>query len=332
VQIAAENLLSEVTGTIWYEETYMLRTSVALWLLICSTACAPGGSDPPDSIQGALQIVATTSIVADLVRNIGGEQIEVTALMGPGIDPHVYTPSAGDVRRLAAADAVFFNGLHLEGKMGEVLEEMGQQSVPTFAVAECVQPSQRLTAEGPGSVSDPHIWFDVLLWKVAASCARDALVSLDANAAAEYELNYQNYCSELDELESWVHAQVGAVPEDSRILVTAHDAFAYFGHAYCFEVLGLLGISTASEAGTGDVQELAELISNRRIPAIFVETSVSPRYVEALQEAVHHRGFAVAIGGSLYSDALGDPGSSAESYIGTVRANVETIVAALSGS
>jgi manganese/zinc/iron transport system substrate-binding protein len=301
----------------------------ALALALFAAACrAPEGEDPAEEAAG-LRVVATTTIVADVVRAVGGERVHVEALMGPGVDPHLYKPSAGDVRRMSGAKAVFFSGLHLEGKMGEVLEAVGRRGIRPVAAAECVPEDDRLEVEGFGGLYDPHVWFDVRLWRHAVDCVRDALVELDPDGRSDYESRADDLLSDFLELDAWVRDRVERVPEPQRVLVTAHDAFSYFGRAYGFEVLGLLGVSTAAEAGTADVQALARTIAERRIPAIFVETSVPPRYVEALQEAVAARGFDVAIGGSLYSDSLGDRGGPAGTYEGTVRANVETIVAGL---
>jgi len=295
--------------------------------LVVVSACA-GPQGEVDSEAG-LQVVATTTIVADLLTEIGGDDVTVVALMGAGVDPHLYKPSAGDVRRLSSAQAVFYSGLHLEGKMSEVLAEIGTRGVPTIAVGECVPEDRLIVTEGFAAVHDPHVWFDVSLWMHAAECTGIALAELDPDNAARYHERSEAYREELKGLDAWIYERVEVLDESQRVLVTAHDAFAYFGRAYGFEVRGLLGVSTASEAGAADVRNLAEFINQRRIPAIFVETSVSPRFVQALQEAVSDRGFDVAIGGSLYSDALGDPGSAAATYIGTVRANVDTIVGAL---
>jgi manganese/zinc/iron transport system substrate-binding protein len=215
--------------------------------------------------------------------------------------------------------------------MGEVFEQMGRRGVTTIAVAECV-PGERLIEAGDfGGVHDPHVWFDVMLWTEGAACVRDALVELDPAHAAGYESRAAAYFEELIDLDGWIRKQVASIPPESRVLVTAHDAFSYFGRAYGIEVRGLLGISTVAEAGAADVQELASFIAERRLPAVFVETSVPERYVTALTEAVVARGHQVTIGGSLYSDALGDKGTEAATYVGTVRANVRTIVAALAG-
>lgn len=305
-------------------------TAVAIVpFLTVMVACGGGPPEPADSSD--VRVVATTSIVADLVRTVGGPRVEVQALMGPGIDPHLYKASAGDVRRMSSAQAIFYSGLHLEGKMSEVLERMAERGVHTEAVAECVPQQDRLESTEYSGLYDPHVWFDTALWSQAASCVAEKLAELDPEHRYDYEARAAAAIEDLLDLDRWVRERVGVLAPEQRVLVTAHDAFGYFGRAYGFEVRGLLGVSTASEAGTSDVQELAEFITERRIPAIFVETSVPPRYVQALQEAVKARGFAVEIGGSLYSDSLGSPGTREESYEGTVRANVETIVSALGG-
>lgn len=294
-------------------------------VLIAGAAC--GGA--PEATGGGVKVVATTNIVGDLVRTIGGPQVEVETLMGPGIDPHLYKASAGDVRRMSSAGAIFYNGLHLEGKMSEILERMGERGVRTIAVAECVPGGELIESTGFSGMHDPHVWFDVGLWTETADCVAGALAGLDPENEAGYRERAASYVDQLIELDGWVRERVETLALDRRVLVTAHDAFGYFGRAYGFEVRGLLGVSTAAEAGTSDVQELAEFIVEREIPAIFVETSVPPRFVQALKEAVRARGFAVEIGGSLFSDSLGDAGTPAGTYSGTVRANVETIVTAL---
>lgn len=303
----------------------MIKTAL-IPVLIASAACggAPEATDP-----GGVKVVATTNIVGDLVRTIGGPQVEVEVLMGPGIDPHLYKASAGDVRRMSSAEAIFYSGLHLEGKMSEVLEHMGEQDARTVAVAECAPANELIKSAGFSGLHDPHVWFDVALWSKTVDCVAETLVALDPDNAPGYLGRAEAYVEELRALDEWVRGRVEALAPEERILVTAHDAFGYFGRAYGFEVRGLLGVSTAAEAGTSDVRELADFIVEWEIPAIFVETSVPPRYVQALQEAVRAQGFAVEIGGSLYSDSLGNPGTPAGTYAGTVRENVETIVTAL---
>ncbi len=295
-------------------------------------AAAVGGCVRDENVttrDHTIQVVATTTIVGDLVRTIGGDDIQVEALMGPGVDPHLYKASAGDVRRMSSADAIFYSGLHLEGKMTDVLAGMNQRGVRTVAVAECIPDDRLIPLQGYEGLHDPHVWFDVDLWSETVDCVTRSLTELNPAGEGIYAANATKYLAELAELDLWIRARAAELPPGSRVVVTAHDAFAYFGRAYGFEVRGLLGVSTASETGTADVQQLAEFIVERRIPAVFVETSVPQRFVEALQEAVAARGFAVEIGGSLYSDSLGNPGTPAESYIGTVRANVETVVGAL---
>ena len=308
--------------------TTKLRTLILVGALAATIGC--GGGRPAGETEGPLRVVATTSIVGDLARSIGGDVIELETLMGAGVDPHLYKPSAGDVRAMASAQMIVYSGLHLEGKMTEVLAEIGTRGVETVAVASCVPAESLLAVEGYDNLHDPHVWFDVGLWQHAAACLRDALIRVDPQNAAGYQERGDAVITEFADLDVWVREQLATLPENRRVLVTAHDAFSYFGRAYGVEVRGLLGVSTAAEAGTADVQALAAFIVDRRLPAVFVETSVPPRYVEALTEAVVARGGDVTIGGSLYSDALGSPGGAAETYVGTVRANVETIVGALS--
>jgi manganese/zinc/iron transport system substrate-binding protein len=293
--------------------------------LLAAAACAPPA---PADTDGRLYAVATVGMVADVVRNVGGERVRVDALMGPGVDPHLYKASEGDVRRLFRADVVFYVGLHLEARMSDVLDEMGTR-VRTVAVGQAV-PAERLQRppEFAGAY-DPHVWFDVALWRYTVDAVARGLADADPAHAAEYRGNAARYSARLDTLDGYVRARAAELPPDRRVLVTAHDAFGYFGQAYGFEVHGLQGISTAAEAGTHDVQALAAMIAERRIPAVFVESSVPRRTIEAVQEAVRARGFSVRIGGDLFSDAMGSPGTPEGTYVGMVRHNVDTIVDAL---
>lgn len=284
-----------------------------------------------DLSKGPIRVVTTTNIVADLVRSIGGDRLEVRSLMGPGVDPHLYKASEGDVRSLAAADVIFYNGLHLEGRMSDLLDQMQKRGVRTVAVTDGIDRSRlHSSPDFPGNY-DPHVWFDVSMWMTAAGHVRDYLKALDPLHARVYESNAADYLAQLEELHRYVQAQARRVPAAQRVLITAHDAFFYFGRAYGFEVRGLQGISTATEAGTADVQALAQFVIERRIPAIFIETSVPTRNVEAVRAAVRARRFEVEIGGHLYSDALGSPGSPTGTYVGTVRHNIDTIVSSLLG-
>ncbi len=228
------------------------------------------------------------------------------------------------------ADVILYNGLFLEAQMADVLRQIGERK-PAIPVAERIDPARLLPWANYADEYDPHVWFDVTLWMKAVEAVRDALADADPDHAATYKANADAYLKELAELDAYVKQQAATVPPEQRVLVTAHDAFHYFGRAYGFDVKGLQGISTASEAGTADVRELADFIAEHKIPAIFVETSVPVRNVEALQAAVRDRGGEVVIGGQLYSDALGSPDGDAGTYVGMVRHNIDTIVKALRG-
>jgi manganese/zinc/iron transport system substrate-binding protein len=295
------------------------------------TACSQAAEGAKtDFTERPIRVVTTVGMIADITQNVGGERVEVTGLMGPGVDPHLYKASEGDVTRMAEADVIFYNGLHLEAKMGEVLEKI-EGRVETVAVTQGIDQSTLLAPPEFKGAYDPHVWFDVTLWMKAAEQVRNTLVEMDPDHADLYRSNAESYLAELDELHGYVKAEAERVPEEQRVLITAHDAFNYFGRAYDFEVRGLQGISTASEAGTADVQALADFIVENRIPAIFVESSVPPRTIEAVQAAVRSKGFEVEIGGELFSDAMGNPGTPEGTYIGMVRHNIDTIVSALLG-
>ncbi|MGD9713265.1 MAG: metal ABC transporter solute-binding protein, Zn/Mn family [Thermomicrobiales bacterium] len=311
----------------------MRRTRIFVYSLLMPLVLAGCGrveeSTVPDfSDQSQIDIVATTGMVGDIVRNVGGDRVEVTTLMGPGIDPHTYKASEGDVARIGAADLIFYSGLHLEAKLGEVFEKMGDQIV-TVAVAERIPVEQRIVVGTGIGAYDPHVWFDVELWSIAAEAVRDTMMEIDPVYRDDYQERTDAYLQQLAELDAYVAQQAASVAEEQRVLITAHDAFTYFARAYGFDVMGIQGVSTSTEAGAGDIQDLADIIVERKIPAIFVESSVSPRTIEALQEAVRDRGFDVRIGGSLFSDAMGDAGTFEGTYIGMVTHNIDTIVGAL---
>ncbi len=308
-----------------------LSLILACVVLLVSGCRQPNPEDSKvDFSSRAIRVVATTNIVADLVSRVGEGRLEVHSLMGPGVDPHLFKASAGDVTRMAEADVVVYNGLHLEGKMTEVFEQMRGRGIPTLAVAEdtALQSSLRESELFQGNF-DPHVWFDVTLWMRVARATERYFATLDPVHADTYAANTAAYVVELEAAHRYVLEQAESVPEALRVLVTSHDAFGYFGLAYGFEVRGLQGISTATEAGTADVQDVAAMVASRRIPAMFIESSVSPRGIEAVREAVRARGFEVAIGGTLYGDALGGPASDAATYLSMVRHNVDTIVDAL---
>lgn len=303
-----------------------------LLLILSISACGGNstGDNPGGNSDGAgkLKVVATTGQIADAARIIGGDHADVTGLMGAGIDPHLYVASEGDVDLLQQADIIFYNGLFLEAQMAEVMEQLGERKTVT-AVAEKIDPANLLDWAQYADQYDPHVWFDVSLWSQAAEAVRNTYVEADPDNAADYQANADAYLADLAELDTYVKEQAERVPAEKRVLITAHDAFHYFGRAYGFDVRGLQGISTATEAGTADVRDLADFIVEQKIPAIFVETSVPVRNIEALQAAVADKGFEVKIGGHLFSDALGDAESGGETYIKMVRHNIDTIVSAL---
>jgi len=310
---------------------------LALWVMLLA-GCAEDGREASvrtrdrdrDGAPEPIHAVTTVSMITDLVANIGGDHVRITGLMGPGIDPHTYKASARDVIRMQQADVIFYSGLHLEGAMTRAFEQMTGR-VRAVAVAEAI-PSERLLGdENNAAVHDPHVWFDVSLWMVAAARVGEVLAEIDPQHASAYRERTATYLERLRQLDDDVRTRAESLSPELRVLVTAHDAFRYFGRAYGFEVHGLQGVSTVTEAGTSDLQALADFITARRIPAVFVESSVPRRTIAALQAAVAARGFAVAIGGELYSDALGGPGTPAETYEGMVRHNIDAIVTALAG-
>lgn len=310
----------------------IIRRIICLFLLLCSLLCISSCTKELASSQGeTLHIVATTTLLADLTAVIGGEAVTVTALMGSGVDPHLYQASGGDVFRMQEADLVIYNGLHLEGKMGDVFSALGEQGKSVLCIADGLPVDQLLSDPSSPDYPDPHFWFDVSLWSQAASYLCASLEDLDPAHRDVYQSNLLVYQQELEELEAYIEGRTAELAEAQRVLITAHDAFRYFGQAYGFTVLGLQGISTDSEAGTADVMALADFIVQQEISAIFVETSISSKHMEALQDAVQAQGFTVGLGESLYSDSLGDASSGHDSYITTFQANIDRIVNGLKG-
>jgi manganese/zinc/iron transport system substrate-binding protein len=297
---------------------------LALAFVVLLASCAQESSADGDG----LKIVTTTGMIEDAVRNVVGDHATVSALMGPGVDPHLYKATPDDLSDITGADVVFYNGLHLEGKMVEVLEHLGKQR-PVIAVASGIPDGELRSPPEFAGNHDPHIWFDVRLWSKAVRLVADQMKKLDSANAADYERNATAYIARLDSLDNWVRSEIATVPQEQRVLITAHDAFGYFGRAYGIEVRGLQGISTVSEAGLQDRTELISLIVERKIKAVFVESSVPRRTIEAVVEGANSRGWNVTIGGQLYSDAMGNAGTPEGTYIGMVSANVRTIVGAL---
>lgn len=279
--------------------------------------------------NGKLQVVTTTTMITDLVKNIGGNKIDIQGLMGAGVDPHLYKASEGDVSKLFNADVIVYNGLHLEGKLEDVFEKMRQQNRKTIAVSDAIDKNTLIGSEYFASNYDPHIWFDITNWEIITQYIIDKFSELDADNSETYKTNGANYLKKLASLKIVITEEVNSLPLEKRILVTAHDAFNYFGKEFQFNVVGLQGLSTATEAGVKDVQRLASFIEEKNVNAIFVESSVPKRTVEALQEAVRAKGKEVLIGGTLYSDALGSTGTTEATYIGMYKHNVKIIVSSL---
>lgn len=279
------------------------------------------------SCKEQLTIVCTTTMITDLVKNIAGDSALVKGLMGPGIDPHLYRPRESDVRTLTCADIIFYNGLHLEGKMGDIFSKLSTKK--TFALSDYLAPTS-LKKAGFDGVFDPHIWFDVSLWKTITQEICATLTEIDHVHAAAYEKNTAVYLQKLDELDQYIKEKIAQIPQEQRTLITAHDAFEYFGRAYGVKVMGLQGLSTEAEISVNDVQSLAQYIASHRIKSIFAETSIPKRNLQAVQNAVAKLGWNVHLGPELYSDALGNINHPTGTYIGMMRHNIDAIQSALS--
>ena len=275
-----------------------------------------------------IMVTTTTNVITDLVENIGGDHVSVTGLMGPGIDPHLYRPSASDVKKLQDADIVFYNGLDLEGKMGDVFVKIGREGTAVWAVSENI-PHESLLSLDATDHFDPHIWWDAKLWMEAAKVVAMGLSEYDPENSKTYEANLEEYLTRLTVLNTYSLEEMRSIPDAQRVLVTAHDAFQYFGHAYGLEEMAIQGWSTDSEAGIREIQNLSDEIAERKIKAVFVETSISPATIEALTAAVQDKGHDVIIGGELFSDAIGEKGTDEGTYIGAFTHNVDTIVGIL---
>lgn len=307
---------------------HILRTSLIILAAAATTLFCGCSSNESRQRDGKLLIVTTTGMIKDAVQHVAGDHAEVIALMGAGVDPHLYKATQGDVEKLTNADIVFYNGLHLEGKMGEVLQKLSRTK-PVIAIASEIPENELRTVPGFQGAHDPHIWFDVKLWEYSVRAIEKTLSAQDSANAKGYKTNAGKYIARLDSLHEAVKAKVAEVPEQQRVLITAHDAFGYFGDAYDIEVRGLQGISTLSEFGVKDVTDLVNFIIERKIKAIFVETSVSQKSIQAVMAGCREKGWDVKIGGSLYSDAMGNEGTAEGNYVGMVNANVRTIVEAL---
>ena len=278
-----------------------------------------------------LNVVATTGMIADTAARVGGDLVKVRALMGPGVDPHAYRQTRTDIVAMAKADLVLWNGLFLEAQMEEVLHDISRRTKVT-AVAEAVPEDLLIAHDDYADRFDPHVWMDPNLWRDVTAAVRDAMVAAAPQHETEFVANADTFLAEIDALALYGGKVLGSVPETARVLVTAHDAFNYFGRAYGFDVVGIQGISTESEAGLNRMTTLVDMLVDRDIHAVFVESSVSDRSVRALIEGAASRGHEVRIGGELYSDAMGAPGTYEGTYVGMIDHNVTTIAAGLGGT
>jgi manganese/zinc/iron transport system substrate-binding protein len=284
----------------------------------------------PAAAQDRLSVVATTGMIADAAREVGGELVDVTALMGPGVDPHAYRQTRSDIVATAQADLVLWNGLYLEAQLEDFLLELGETR-PVVAVAEALPETQLIGSEDYEGRFDPHVWMNPNLWSRVVLAVRDAMIEVHPEGEATFTANADAHLGELADLAVYAQTVLASVPADSRVLVTAHDAFNYFGAAYGFEVVGIQGISTESEAGLQRIAGLVDMLVARDIRAVFVESSVSDRNIRALIEGAAAQGHEVVIGGELFSDAMGEPGTYEGTYPGMIDHNATVIARALGG-
>ncbi len=304
--------------------------AIALGLAGCGKQrdTGPAGGDKP--LQPPLRVTATTGMVADLVTSVGGDLVEVTQLMGAGVDPHLFKVSRDDVETILRADAVFYSGLMLEGKMADTLVKVGR-SLPVFAVTELIDESQLLEPDDAPGHPDPHVWMDIAAWSQCVSAVEKSLTDLLPDHAEALAANAEAYRAKLSSLDAYAKEAIATIPEDQRILVTSHDAFNYFGRAYGLDVQGVQGLSTESEAGLRRINELVELLAERQTPAVFVESSVSPKNIQALIDGAASRGHEVKVGGELFSDAMGKAGTYEGTYLGMLDHNVTLVARGLGG-
>lgn len=306
-----------------------MKKTLIIVLILSLLVFAGCQKEEEEKTDSKLKVVATTTMLYDLAKQIGGENIDLVGLMGPGVDPHLYQPTAGNVNSVKEADFFIYNGLYLEVNFVDIAKNVKDNNKVLFTAGDFVKKDDLIENFEGGEHPDPHVWFNVRIWKDIATGLKDSLIEADAKNKESYEKNYKEYSAKLDELDEYIKSRIEEVQKESRVLVTAHDAFNYFGKAYDFEVTGLQGISTETEVGTADVKKLADFIVERKIKAIFVESSVPQKSIEAVQEAVKAKNFDVSIGGELYSDSLGNTGEEEGTYIGALKSNIDTIINAL---
>lgn len=303
----------------------------ALAFVGCAPTSSETSGDPATDAQYA--VVCTVGMITDIVRNVAGDYARVEGIIGEGVDPHLYKPTRGDVVKLSSADVVFYNGLLLEGKMTDVLVRVASSGKPVKAVTEAIleQSDYLMELDDGSEYTDPHVWMDVAGWMQAVPVVAEALAAYDPAHSEIYHANAVVYVSRLKGLDAYAKQSIASIPEKQRVLVTAHDAFNYLGRATGMTVRGIQGVSTESEAGVRDLEDLIDYIVEQRIPAVFVESSVADKNVRALVEGAKARGHNVIIGGTLFSDAMGKAGTYEGTYIGMIDHNITTITRALGG-
>ncbi len=307
---------------------------ILLAALFAVPACRQAQNKPGQSstFSGSypITVVATIGMVGDIVRNVGGDHVSVRQICGPGVDPHLYKPTRDDVQTIMSSDAVFYCGLMLEGKMSDTLIKVARTK-PVFAVTELIDEALLLEPEDFAGHYDPHVWNDVAAWSQCVDAVKTALSEFDPAHAEDYDRNAASFKAELAELHQYGLDAIATVPDDSRVLVTSHDAFNYFGRAYGLDVQGVQGLSTESEAGLLRINELVDMLVEKDVKAVFIESSVSRKNIDALVEGANAKGHKVVIGGELYSDAMGPSGTYEGTYIGMLDHNITTVVRALGG-
>lgn len=309
------------------KKLFVFGIGIALFLSGCSPTTGTE-SNGKDSTKETIQIVATIAQIGEPMKIIGGDRVEVKSLMGPGVDPHLYEATQGDITTLQNADIILYNGLHLEGQMGEIFSKL-KETKTTLAIGESID-EERLLKDEEGAI-DPHIWFDLDLWKEALESATEALKKYSPKDADYFEHNKQIYFTKIEELKAEAIEKLSSIPKEQRVLVTAHDAFGYFGRMYAIDVIGLQGLSTEDEVGLSDIQSTVDLLIEKQVPAVFVESSINQNSIQAVIEGAAKKGLKVELGGELFSDAMGKAGTEEGTYLGMYRHNVNTIYQGLMG-
>ena len=312
-----------------------LKKATILWMIGITFLLGACNNESENNVKTSnephsdrIQIVTTISQIGEPIEVIGGDRVDVESLMGPGVDPHLYKATQGDINTLQNADIILYSGLHLEGNMGEVFAKMSENKT-TVSLGESLD-KEKLLMDEEGAI-DPHIWFDVDLWKEALDVAVEELKKLSPEDADYFEENKQKYFSKLDELKKEAVEKISSIPEEQRVLVTAHDAFGYFGRMNDIEVIGLQGLSTEDEVGLSDIGSTVQLLIEKQVPAVFIESSINQSSIRAVIDGASKEGLEVTLGGELFSDAMGAKGTEEGTYLGMYRHNVNTIYQALTG-